>query len=269
LTAPAGLTTPINPVRPPVTVAELVAAVRDQQTPSEPKAPPSEPRTGATVRVLGAHGGAGCSTVALALADELASRVADRSDVGHRETRVIDLATGGVSGLDAAAECEIASKHSGWTAGRRGRLVIYGRRVGSTPVDERMTPAEGDGHTIIDLGIPWPHSGPLGRNAAAPTVLVCRASVGGVRRAEQALAQHDGDVLLAMVGSSRWSRDLAGELGPHTTGLVDRGRCVLFPCDRRLERFGPDTSPFSRRVMAAAGHLANLVGPLTAEGVLP
>jgi hypothetical protein len=250
-----------------VTVAELVAAVRDQHTRAVPETPPSDTTT---ARVLGAHGGAGCSTVALALAAELASRVADRSDVAHQQIRLIDLATGGVSGLDAAAECEIASRYPGWRAGRRGRLLIYRRdRVGSTPGDDRVPPTEGDGHTIIDLGIPWPHSGPLGRNAAAPSVLVCRASVPGVRRAEQALAQHDGEVLLAVVGSRRWQRDLAGELGPHTSGLVDRGRCVLFPCDRRLERFGPDTSPFSRRVMAAAGQLADLVGPLTAEGVLP
>jgi hypothetical protein len=131
----------------------------------------------------------------------------------------------------------------------------------------------GAGHTVIDLGRPWERgstdrfstSGRLLCGAGA--VLVCRATVPGLRHAEHALAglsaelstDPSGDVLLAPVGARRWASEVVASLGPHTAAAVEDRRCVLMPLDRRLARHGPEAAPFSKPIAAAARRLTALL----------
>ena len=290
--------------QPQVTVADLVAAVRSQRAATglprpEPAGPlQAEPAIGtedravitmraSTVVVLGVHGGAGASTVTLALSDALAEAQADAqadAQVGaSRATgvsmRVIDLASPASSGVAPAAECEIASEYPGWRAARRGRATIYSpgpslRRpspLALADIPEAL--AFGVGHAVIDLGRPW-QPGATDRlstrnrttGATTRTVLVCRATVPGLRHAEHALAglstklsTESGDVILAPVGARRWASEVVASLGPHTAAAVEDRRCVLMPLDRRLARHGPEAAPFSKPIAASARRLAALL----------
>jgi len=288
--------------QPQVTVADLVAAVRSQRAATglprpEPAGPlQAEPAIGtedravitmraSTVVVLGVHGGAGASTVTLALSDALAEAQADAqadAQVGaSRATgvsmRVIDLASPASSGVAPAAECEIASEYPGWRAARRGRATIYSPTVHPSQLTLADIPealAFGVGHAVIDLGRPW-QPGATDRlstrnrttGATTRTVLVCRATVPGLRHAEHALAglsaklstDPSGDVILAPVGARRWASEVVASLGPHTAAAVEDHRCVLVPPDRRLARHGPEAAPFSKPIAAAARRLAALL----------
>ena len=287
--------------QPQVTVADLVAAVRSQRAATglprpEPAGPlQAEPAIGtedravitmraSTVVVLGVHGGAGASTVTLALSDALAEAQADAqadAQVGaSRATgvsmRVIDLASPARSGVAPAAECEIASEYPGWRAARRDRATIYSPTVHPSQLTLTDIPealAFGVGHAVIDLGRPW-QPGATDRlstrhrttGAATRTVLVCRATVPGLRHAEHALAglstklsTESGDVILAPVGARRWASEVVASLGPHTAAAVEDRRCVLMPLDRRLARHGPEAAPFSMPIAASARRLAALL----------
>jgi hypothetical protein len=258
-------------VAPPVTVAELVTAIRDQQPQAVPGAPqPVAPTMAVRVSVLAAHGGAGSSTVALALADELTHDVPAVGDAARSPVRLVDRAVPESSGLVAAAEREVASPYPGWRARQRGPVVIYALDPSCpSPSSDWVAFFEGEGHTIVDFGRPWPCEGLPCSDESTRTLVVCRATVPGVRRAELALAEIGGDVLLAAVGSRRWPGEVEATFGPRTRSVVEDGRCVLFPSHRRLERCGPDSSPFPRRITASASRLAGLLCPLTSEGALP
>lgn len=285
--------------QPQVTVADLVAAVRSQRAGTVPlqtePSPPepveslrAEPATGTrvgtgvgtgagTVLVLGAHGGAGASTVALALADALADGLAETSGTPSADIRVIDLASPASSGLAPAAECVIASQYPGWRAARRRRATIYSptsdhpSQLTLADVPEALT--SGVGYTVIDLGRPWQPgttdpSATLDRSSwATPcTVLVCRATVPGLRHAEGALEEIAklptelcGDVSLAAVGTRRWPSEVVASFGSHTAAAVAHRRCVLMPPDRRLARRGPEFARFSKPVAASARRLTALL----------
>jgi hypothetical protein len=241
--------------RAPVTVADLVAAVRDQQAAIVPHFPPEAASTGAgTVLVLGAHGGAGASTVAVALAHA-------RSGL-HAPVRVLDLAAPASSGVAPAAECEVGSEYPGWRAGRRDLVTIYSPSFAdASAASIPDLPIADVGHTIVDLGRPWSSGTPVSSYGATQTVLVCRATVPGVHHAERALAELSGDVTLAAVGARRWASEVVASFGPHTAAVVENGLSVLVRTDRRLERRGLDSTPLPKAVAAAARQLADLLWP--------
>jgi hypothetical protein len=252
------------PVTAPVTVADLVAAVRDQQVATAAQVHPAAAPTGTgTVLVLGAHGGAGASTVAVALADA----VADAGEGLHVPVRVIDLAAPADSGVAPATRCEVGSEYPGWRAGRRDLVRIYSPRFAhATAASIPDLPIAEVGHTILDLGRPWSPRTTIPWDRATRTVLVCRATVPGLRHAERILAELSGDVILAAVGARRWPSDVLASFGPHIAAVVDNGRCVLVPTDRRLERRGLDSTSLSKPIAAAARRLAEMLWPSLPPG---
>lgn len=209
------------------------------------------------VAVAAAHAGAGASTVALALGDAAAS--------ADRRVHLVETAVPARSGLVAAACAELGADATGrWRRGSRCGVVIDRRAevvCGGWP-----TPPVGEGPavTVVDLGLPA--AAELGRLSAAGvrTVIVCRATVPGVRLTEQVLGQVLGQVtgapiVVAAVGPRRWPGEITASLGPRLRELRSGGRVVPVPTDRRLEITGPDASPLPKPVRAAGRALWQLL----------
>lgn len=247
----------------PVTVAELVAAVRAQQ--GEGAAPDArEPATsfraaGAfTVLVVAAHAGAGATAVSVALADAW----------GRAGTRVqlVDAAPSESSGMLGATDRELANADGSWRTGRRGPITVH-RPTGTAPPTRlpSCVAAAGD-VVVIDAGAPWrtltSGSGLLWPpGEGTELLLVCRATVPGVRHAELALVGLPGQPFVVGVGAGRWPRPVKFAFGPRLAQATHDGRVGLVPPDRRLAQNGIDGAPFGGPVAAAATRLAELVGP--------
>ncbi|WP_460818644.1 hypothetical protein [Nocardioides korecus] len=97
-------------------------------------------------------------------------------------------------------------------------------------------------------------------------ILVCRATLPSVRRADAALA--DGAVL-AVVGSSRWPKVVAASLGPSLQRAADDGRVVFVPHDRDLELYGVDVEPLPASAHAAGRRIIELLWPDLANSSSP
>lgn len=215
-----------------VSVADLVAAVRRQQAP-RPAPPPqvgASPIRGASV--IGAHPGAGATTVAVALADAL--------DAIGRPGTLLDLAPS--PDAFAAAECEVDSRVPGWRAGRRGQTQVLRRRTQEAEAWEFSTDLVVDG--LME--------------SLKSRVLVCRATLPSVRQADADLA--DGAVLV-VVGSSRWPKVVAASLGPTLQRATDDGRVVFVPRHRDLELYGVDVEPLPASACAAGRRVIELLWP--------
>jgi hypothetical protein len=204
--------------------------------------------------VVSAHAGAGASTVALGLADAAA---ADGTPV-----RLVDCAVAAESGLaDAASEVVGIDRTGRWYRGRRGTVTIH------HVADATLLGEAGCGLTVIDSGpVRRGESGGLG--GAIGVVLVCAATVPGLRQAEAALAGHTGPVVLAAVGPRKWPGVVTASLGPTAAGLRGDGRLVRVPLDRRLAATGLTGDPLPRRVVAAARAVLQLL-PAPATTVPP
>lgn len=265
---------------PPVTVAELVATI-DQQRHGSPSPPlrkglaqPPVHANGASARarvliVVGAHPGAGASTVALALADATALRDLD----GDAAVRLVDTAPYEASGLICAAERELGPGPGGWLVGRRGRVEIH--RPGASMASTLDLPAVAPSHAgrlVVDGGGPlpdlqaWPLEAISRLLPHASLVVVCRSTIPGVRRAERVLAdlarrRGPRRPIVVGVGGRRWPGPVRATFGPCMTRAHENGRIVLFPADRRLEVNGIDADPLPRSVTAAAVRLLDLVWP--------
>ena len=149
------------------TVYDLVAALRSQQTGPPPlgwRPDPGSPNE-RTISVHGAHHGAGASTVSVALTDVLASR-------STREVTLVDLAVAEEFGASEARQVQADLGVPGWSGGRRGRATVVRMRAGERPAvlegDVVIDACEAGGYLDLD-------------------VLVCRASMLSVRRAEALL----------------------------------------------------------------------------------
>lgn len=253
-----------------VTVSDLVLALREQQGVPNPMRRAAdrglEPAVGEGERarrwiVLSAHPGAGASTVAVAI-----SEAVDAASQRDEHVVLVDLADPEASGLTATPGVEVASPADGWRAGRRGQVTVL-RPVGSASQVDRL-PADvwsEAGLAVVDVGRSWPWcvdlleaQSLLGQRSQV--VLVCRASVPGVRFAERALAELPEDSQLAAVGASKWPRVVVSSFGPHVTRAIEDGRTALVPSDRQLAVEGIDERPMPRAVVTAVAHL---VGPPT------
>lgn len=264
----------------PVTVAELVAAL-DQQRHSS-AAPPVRknlalppvqldegPARIQALLVVGAHPGAGTSTVALALADAIALGGPD----GHAAVRLVEIAPHKASGLICAAERELGAGPGGWQIGRRGQVEIYRAGAsGASPVGIPELGAFENGRLVVDAGCQRSEL-----RAAPPDVItrllphatvvvVCRATVPGVRRAERVVAdlvRRTGSrrPVVVGVGARRWPGAARATFGPCLTEAHEDSRVVLVPSDRRLEVNGIDVDPLPKAVTAAATRLLELVWP--------
>ena len=214
------------------------------------------------VLVLAAHAGAGASTVAVALADVAAQ---------SHTARLVDGAAPARSGLVAAADTELGVDDSGWRLGRRGQVEVHrpAGAVGCISDLPNLRPVDTDGHrtdvVVVDAG--WPvwdvlaGSGWLpGLLPVAQLVVVCRATIPGVRQTEQVLGRLPSDPVIAAVGPRRWPGPVLAGCGQRLRAAREVGRVVTVGVHRSLETDGVDARPLPAPVAATAQVLAGHVG---------
>jgi len=230
----------------------------------------AEPGSAASGRgrvvVLGAHPGAGASTVALALAEAVAA--------GGRLAHLIECAPPARSGLLAAAGAELGADGL-WRRGVRGQVVIdrltgEGDPAAGWPVDPA---GDRPGVTIVDLGV---HAGPFLDGAAAgsplhdgPLVVVARATVPGLRRAEHVLHRLGRAVPVAVVGPPRWPGPVRSSAGLRLAERRRAGQVVAVPLDRALEVTGVHSGPLSKRLAASGRALLAVLDAPPDRAVVP
>lgn len=202
--------------------------------------------------VVGAHGGAGATSVALALASAAAPLSA----------RLIECARPEVSGLAAAAQAELGNNSAGWTEGSRGSVLIQ-RRASGAGVPKPSGVAAGTGISIVDIGtevgVALTDAGWIGDlvRRAHVVVVVARGTVPGLRRLEavaallgrervHAVLVSEGKHLPKSVGQS--AREILRQLGDRVT---------LVPTDRSLALAGITPEPLPTAVVAACSELVN------------
>lgn len=210
---------------------------------------PAEP----VLPVVGCHGGAGATTLAVAVASALGN------------ARVIECANATASGLAAAATAELGESN-GWSRGSRDQVML--ERVSTTvtgpeEVPLPTTPTRPMMLTVLDLswelgqllaGSTW-----LAEQARiAPTIIVVTsATVPGLRRLEGVVTMLSGVVVAGVVGPrrARWPRGLKATVGPRTRDLDRRGHLVDIPTDAALAARGLDSQPLPPALLSAAATL--------------
>lgn len=214
---------------------------------------PAEP----VLPVVGAAGGTGSSTLALALAMAAAGRV-------------VECASPTASGLVAAPTAELGRHDSGWLQGTRDTVLIERpaallATVGDLPAP--TTPTDTPPLTVVDVA--WE----LGQVLAAPSwvadllrhspsvVVTATATIPGLRRLEVALSMLAHTLSVAAVLGPRrrkWARAVALSAGPLTTELIRGGRLVEVPTDARLSARGLDSHALPTSLLHAATDLLHL-----------
>lgn len=213
------------------------------------------------VVVLAAHSGAGASTIALGLLDAMAA-------AGRRPT-LVETGPASRSGLVAAAETELGRDLSGlWLRGRRGGASLL------RPASELAAPAwpaeitdptsqptsAGSGSTVVDLGLATERT--LGRlGAATRTVVVARATIPGLRQAEQLLSHLNPShpVLLVTLGGSARSGPARASEGRRIHQLRECGAVQSAPLDRRLGVRGLSSDPLPKSVIGVCSRVLALL----------
>jgi len=249
----------------PVTVAELQSALRavwagefrtqTGRATTRTRAPQRQPDTtlsGLVVMVVGCHGGAGASTLALAVAE--AARESGRS------ARLLDCASAERSGLLTAVDAELGVDGSGWRHGRRARLPID--RVCDALASATDVPAPPDDAlehvdvTVVDTG--WGASDVLTGDSwlaqvaeSAAVVLAARATIPALRQLEQALGTCPGEPVVAVLGPTRRARSVHATAGRLLKAAMSAGRVVAVPSDRHLAAAGISCAPLPRAVVDA------------------
>ncbi len=245
----------------PVTVTELQAALHaawagefrtQRHTATRIRPPHREAMSGLVVMVVGCHGGAGASTLALAVAE--AARESGRS------ARLLDCASPERSGLTTAVDAELGVDGSGWRQGRRAGLPID--RVCdavASATDLPTPPDESPGHvevTVVDTA--WGVSDTLAgdcwlaqEGSSAAVVLVARATIPALRQLEQALDTSGGAPVVALIGPTRRDRSVHATAGPLLKAADSAGRVVRVPSDRHLSATGISCAPLPKTVAGA------------------
>ncbi len=257
-----------------LSVAELQGALRAVRTTTpmttcrnrQPRPPlPTPCRVGPWVAVLGAHGGAGASTVALALADAAAAH----GDV----VRLVSCAVPSRSRMLAVTTVELGISHDGhWRSGRRGAHLSVDRFSGSRLDSASRPTVDSTGHagsfTVVDVDSSADSPGHDGwLSLAAAAVLVFRVTVPGVRQAELFLADLEQTVrpgclvLGAAVGPRRWPGLVASSAGPLLQRRRSDGLVLAFPVDQQLEVTGLTSSPLPKAVLRAGQALLAELAP--------
>ena len=205
------------------------------------------------VSVVAAHGGAGASTVALAIADAAAA--------AGRFANLVETAHPTRSGLVAAANAELGVDLSGaWRRGSRGQVTIDRRAGTENPAGWPVLAPAGDGLVVVDLGLPTPDSLTRLATSGCRVVVVCKPTVPGVRLAEQLLTSlAPGSVIVAAVGGGKWPGEVTASLGPRLRELRAQNAVVTVPADRRLEVTGPTNSALPKPVATAGRSLLGLI----------
>ncbi|WP_141339245.1 hypothetical protein [Ornithinimicrobium kibberense] len=260
-----------------VSVAELraawhaAAAGRFRRTTPHPSTAPGAPTAegewspaGEVVAVLGCHGFAGCTTVAVALAAAT-----------DRPVHLLETAAPGASGLAAYATAELGPTGTGWVRGRRDHVILDRRQhPGPVPLPDPDPPTDPEGLaqeplTVVDAGCHpdgleaapgW--VGPA-IAAAQHLVLVTTATVPGMRRLEETLERLGPSgprPVLAVRGPAprRWPAAVRHSTGPATRDLLTG--VALVPHDPGLAVHGLDTRPLPRGLVTAATDLLHALG---------
>ncbi|WP_299520157.1 hypothetical protein [uncultured Serinicoccus sp.] len=212
--------------------------------------------------VLGCHGSAGATTVAVAVATALELPV-----------RVVEASPAGTSGLTGFATAELGETGTGWVRGHRDLLVLDRLLDGYASPDQIPVPDPDpqDGPVLHVLDAGWP-MGTLVRSAgwlsssvldADRVVLVTKATVPGLHRLEGVLHELDplpAGVAVAVQGPKRrrWPREAASCIGPRTSSLLEKD-LVEIPHDPGLAVRGLDTSPLPGGVLSAATTITQLL----------
>ncbi len=249
-----------QPARP--TRTEVAAA--DVATAAQPPTFVRPDRARRWVAVVGAHGGAGTSTVALALADAAAA--------GGQLVHLVGCGGPGGCGLLAAATVELGVDATGaWRTGRRGPRITIDRLITTDGTPQWPDPPATSGVlTVVDTEAGAARTPGMLATAGA-VLLVCRVSVPGVQYAEQLLGplleQDAGGrpVLLAALGPGRWPGAVTSATGPLLRRLSADRRVVTVPTDRDLLTHGPTGRALPRPVGRAGTALLQL---LAATGAL-
>ena len=248
----------------PVTVAELQAALRAvwagefrtqgrAATRTRPHhREPDGTLSGRVVMVVGCHGGAGASTLALAVAE--AARESGRS------ARLLDCASPERSGLTTAVDAELGVDGSGWRQGRRAGLHID--RVCEELASATDVPAPSDEWlgqvevTVVDTA--WGVADILAGDcwlaqvsSSAVVVLVARATIPALRQLEQALGTCPVVPVVALLGPTRRDRSVNSTAGPLLKAAESAGRMVRVPSDRHLSVTGISCAPLPKAVVGA------------------
>jgi hypothetical protein len=219
----------------PVAVADLVSAVRRQRSGTTTPAWIAERSSGCLTRVRGAQPGAGASTVAVALADAV-------TDGGV--VTVVDLAVDDAFGVSASIDARADLALRGWSGGRRGGVRVV------RPVDDVAGADTIPGHVIVDTQ-DWVWH-------VDSDVLVTRATVPSVLRAEGALADRSADAI-AVVGASNWPAAARACFGPRLKAMDVQKRIVFFPSESELEINGLSAEPLPASTARAARRLLDLL----------
>lgn len=213
--------------------------------------------------VLGAHGSAGATTLALALATAAAS-----------PARVVEASAISTSGLVGCATAELGGVGAGWLRGLRDRVVIDRQGEVYPGPDQVPLPVpapEQVSLTVLDPGwdanqlylrggwlarVAWPSHGPV--------VVVTTPDVPGLRRAEQLLSllAEDTEPVLAVTRANprRWGRTIRHCMGDRTRHLSAQHHLVGVPDDPALALRGLDTTDLPAALVAAATHVLELTG---------
>lgn len=217
----------------PATVEDLVAAVRRQQSGAARAWMPSRSESDRLgLCIDGAHPGAGASTVAVALTDVLGSR---------RDVTLIDAALDGEIGASEGIEIRVELGMRGWMGGRRGAARIV------QPVDSPSGTDDPQGNVIVDVA----HGG------WDVDVLVCRATVPSVRKAELIL-ERAHPLAVAVVGASKWPAPVRSSLGPAMQAAWSVEDVVFFPYESALAVNGLTAEPLPVSTLRAANRLLDL-----------
>lgn len=208
------------------------------------------------VVVVGCHGGAGASTVALGLAEAAVS------------ARVVECCTAAASGLAAASSAEFGVSGDGWTRGSRASVMLERRAdrvssaAGCSPPSPGSLPL-----TVVDCG--WDVDllasgdgwlGDLVRNESV-VVVVARPTLPGLRRLEAATGLlGQGRVVAVVVGlEKRWPRQVERALGLHGRALRAAGRLVCLPHDPGLAVNGLTPEPLPASIVTGCSALLTML----------
>lgn len=220
----------------PVAVVDLVAAIRRRQS-GMAAGGAALAADGPKIHVHSAYPGCGASTVSIALAEAFVT-----GDVGG--ATVVDLGDDDAIGVGAAMEARADLGLQGWTGGRRGGVRIV--RLGEDPDGaDRIA-----GLSVVDAGF---HEWML-----AVDVLVVRATVPGVLRAEKALASRPA-LVVAVVAATRWPSSVRACLGPRLKLIDTDGRVVFFPSESQLAINGLSAEPLPTSTRRAANRLLDVL----------
>lgn len=247
----------------PVGVDELKRAYRAVQAGTfrrghhQPRPSPRWIPSAPVLAVVGASGGSGASTLALALATAAGT------------ARVVQCASPTAAGLTAAATAELGRDPGGWVRGTRDAVLLErpAEVLGGPHEVPHPRPGMGDGLVVVDVA--WELGTVLAGHGwltdllegPGPVVLVAAPTVPGLRRLDTALGLlAHGHPVVALVGPRRRAlpRPVASAMRALSRAHDLTGRVVDVPADAHLRTCGVDSTPLPPGLLLAATELLTL-----------